>query len=287
VTAELYGDRRGQIAEISGRAHPLLDKRTLQIVTVSMRRGGLGDPGCQFHDCVHTVKVRVTTHLWKCKICTMKSYGEYCPIAMGSDAIADRWTPLILREFMCGAERFSDIHRGIPRMSRSLLAQRLRQMERLELIERHPGPTYRLSSSGRELEEVIWALGDWAMRWLLGDPEENQLDGAHLMWRVHQRVITENLPAQRTVVQFHFSDAKQGKTVWLVLDPAGATVCERDEGFDVDLFVEAQISYFLKVWMGRGTWRQAQDSGALTLRGPRNLVRAFPTWFALSPFAHR
>jgi hypothetical protein len=100
-------------------------------------------------------------------------------------------------------------------------------------------------------------------------------------------VIHDHLPASRTVVQFEFPDAKRGKTVWLVLDPAGSTVCERDEGFDVDLHVRAQICQFMKVWIGHGTWKQAQDAGALTLLGPRQLVRAFPTWFTLSPFANR
>jgi DNA-binding HxlR family transcriptional regulator len=206
---------------------------------------------------------------------------------MGSDAIGDRWTPLILRELICGSDRFSDIHRGVPRMSRSLLAQRLKQMERVGLVERRPGPTYHLSPSGRELEEVVWALGDWAMRWLLGRPAEDQLDGALLMWRVRQNVIIENLPPQRTVLQFDFSDAKRGKKVWLVLDPAGSTVCERDEGFEIDLYVQARIADFLQVWMGRATWRDAQAKGALSLHGPRQLVRAFPDWFALSPFARR
>jgi hypothetical protein len=160
-------------------------------------------------------------------------------------------------------------------------------MERVGLVERRPGPTYHLSPSGRELEEVVWALGDWAMRWLLGEPEEDQLDGAHLMWRVRQNVIPQNLPIQRTVVQFDFPDAKRGKTVWLMLDPAGTTVCERDEGFDVDLYVKANIAEFLKIWMGHSTWKDAQSAGALDLQGPRNLVRAFPSWFALSPFARR
>jgi len=171
-------------------------------------------------------------------------------------------------------------------MSRTLLAQRLRQLERLGLVERGTGPTYHLSASGRELEGVIWALGEWAMRWLLGEPVGEHLDGAHLMWRVRQRVILDNIPTERTVVQFVFPNAVRGKTVWLVLDPAGVTVCERDEGFDVDLYVRADITTFMKVWMGGGTWKQAQADGALMLQGPRRLIRAFPTWFALSPFAH-
>jgi DNA-binding HxlR family transcriptional regulator len=223
----------------------------------------------------------------KYKICTMKSYGEYCPIAMGAEAIGDRWTPLVLRELICGSERFSDIHRGVPRMSRSLLSQRLKHLERLGIIERRPGPTYHLTEAGCDLEATVWALGDWAMQWMFGDPAKEQLDGAHLMWRVRQRLVDDALPDSRTVVQFDFPGAQKGRLVWLLLDPAGSSVCERDEGFEVDLYVKGDIAEFMRIWMGRGTWAEALGVGTITLHGPPSLVRAFPTWFALSPFASR
>ena len=221
----------------------------------------------------------------KCKIWTVKTYGEYCPIAMGAEAIGDRWTPLILRELICGSQRFSEIHRGIPRMSRTLLTQRLKQLERTGIIERRPGPTYHLTPAGADLEQVVWGLGDWAMQWLFGDPAKEHLDGAHLMWRVRQRIVAEAMPDRRVVVQFDFPAAARGRRVWLLLDPAGSSVCERDEGFDVDLHVSADIAEFMRVWAGRSTWREAIAAGKLTLDGPRALVQAFPRWFALSPFA--
>lgn len=214
----------------------------------------------------------------------MKSYGEYCPIAMGAETIGDRWTPLILREMICGSERFSEIHRGIPRISRTLLAQRLKHLERVELIERRPGPTYHLTPAGADLEAVVFGLGDWAMQWLIGDPTKEHLDGAHLMWRVRQRIVPETLPSRRTVVQFDFPKAYRGKRVWLLLDPAGTSVCERDEGFEVDLYVKADIKEFMRIWMGRSTWQRAIDDGKLTIDGPRELVRSFTSWFALSPY---
>jgi DNA-binding HxlR family transcriptional regulator len=223
----------------------------------------------------------------KYKIWTMKSYGEYCPIAMGAEAIGDRWTPLVLRELMCGSERFTDIHRGVPRMSRTLLSQRLRLLERIEVVERTDAGGYRLTESGRDLEQVVWGLGDWAYQWLLGDPEEQGHDGKHLMWRVRQRLVPEAFPERRTVVQFDFRTAIRGRRIWLMLDPQGATVCERDEGFDVDLWVDADIAAFQRVWMGRATWADVMAADDLVLHGPRPLVRAFPDWFALSPFARR
>lgn len=217
----------------------------------------------------------------------MKTYGEYCPIAMGAEAIGDRWTPLVLRELICGSRRFTEIHRGVPRMSRTLLVQRLKQMERQGIVERRPGPTYHLTEAGQDLEAVVFGLGDWAMRWLFGDPVKEHFDGAHLMWRVRQRIVEEALPERRVVVQFDFPAAARGRRIWLLLDPAGSSVCERDEGFDVDLAVTADIEEFMRVWAGRSTWKDAIAAGKLTLAGPRPLVRAFPTWFALSPFTTR
>ena len=64
----------------------------------------------------------------------MRSRTDYCPIAVGVDVLGDRWTPLIIRELMVGARGFNEIHRGIPRVSRTLLAQRLRGLERRGLM---------------------------------------------------------------------------------------------------------------------------------------------------------
>ena len=206
---------------------------------------------------------------------------------MGAEAIGDRWTPLVLRELICGSSRFSEIHRGVPRMSRTLLGQRLKQLERLGILERRPGPTYHLTPAGKDLEAIVWGLGDWAMQWHLGDPAKEHLDGAHLMWRVRQRIVDDALPDRRTVIEFNFPEAHRGRRVWLLLDPSGSSVCERDEGFEVDLLVNADIGEFMRIWMGRSTWTDALESGKLRVQGPRDLVRAFPTWFALSPFAAR
>ena len=227
----------------------------------------------------------MTSSSRKCNIWTMKTYGEYCPIALGAETVGDRWTPLVLRELICGSNRFSDIHRGVPRMSRTLLAQRLKQLERVGIVERRPGPTYHLTPSGADLEAVVFGLGEWAMQWMFGDPAKEHHDGAHLIWRVRQRVVTDAIPAKRTVVEFNFPAAHKGKRIWLLLDPAGPWVCERDEGFEVDVVVDADIGEFMRIWAGRSTWADAQRSGKLKISGPRELVRAFPTWFALSPFA--
>src|ERR671939_1457020 len=89
-------------------------------------------------------------------LATMSSYGQFCPVALGAEIFAERWTPLILRELLMGGRRFSDIHRGVPRISRNLLTQRLKSLRRSGVIEQLPaesghGHEYRLTVAGREL----------------------------------------------------------------------------------------------------------------------------------------
>jgi DNA-binding HxlR family transcriptional regulator len=60
----------------------------------------------------------------------MKEYGQFCPIAKAAEIFCERWTALVIRNLGAGAERFNDIHRGVPHMSATLLARRLRRLGR-------------------------------------------------------------------------------------------------------------------------------------------------------------
>ncbi len=77
----------------------------------------------------------------------MRDYGQYCPVALGSEVLADRWTPLILREMVLGNTRFNDIERCLPGISRTLLSQRLRHLERRGVLERRPAASGRGTST--------------------------------------------------------------------------------------------------------------------------------------------
>ena len=69
----------------------------------------------------------------------MIDYGQFCTVARGAEVFGERWTPLVVRELLCGSTRFNDIRRGVPRMSASLLAQRLRKLEEIGVVKRVPG----------------------------------------------------------------------------------------------------------------------------------------------------
>lgn len=220
----------------------------------------------------------------------MKSYNQYCPIAEAAEVLGDRWTIMIIREFITGSHRFSEFVRGLPGISRSLLMRRLRQLEREGLIERHATSAerrteYRLTPAGEELKGAIRHLGEWGARWALAEPKPGTLDAPLLLWWMHRRINLDLLPPRRIVVQFDFH-GKRKQTLWLVLQQTEASVCLEHPGFEVDLLVSADIAVFYRVWMGKITFAEATDEGSIEVEGPPTLVRAFPRWLQLSHFAN-
>jgi DNA-binding HxlR family transcriptional regulator len=221
----------------------------------------------------------------------VRSYGQYCPVAKASEILADRWTPLILRELLAGSHHFNELERGLPGIPRSLLAQRLRRLEQANVVERRVAPngrasTYELTPAGRGLRAAITALGDWGAQWVLRDPEPNELDPGLLLHRMRRRVHLDRLPQGRTVVQFDFRGARNG-SYWLILEPSDVSVCVHDPGFEVNVWVRADVVAFHRVWLGRTSLADALCAEVVQLEGPRSLTRAFGTWFAWSPFAEK
>jgi DNA-binding HxlR family transcriptional regulator len=225
----------------------------------------------------------------------MKGYGQFCPIAVACETFAERWTPLILRELLFGARRFNEIRQGVPLISRSLLGQRLRALEDAGVVQSQPlargrGREYRPTPAAEEFREVLERLGEWGQRWSTAQFDPENLDLRMLMWNVRRRIDVKRLPARRVVVRFDFrafpARCRGFQTCWLILGREAPDVCLKDPGFDVDLVITADAGAMARVWTGALTFAQAVRSGGLRLEGPRDLVRAFPTWLLLSHFAH-
>ncbi len=224
----------------------------------------------------------------------MRGYGQFCPVAMACEVFAERWTPLVLRELVSGSRRFNDIHRGVPLMSRTLLARRLRALEDAGVLEGRPlgrgrGREYRLTPAGEEFGGVIARLGRWGQRWARGRTDPENLDVALLMWDVRRRVAVERLPRRRLVVRFDFrgvpARCRGQRTFWLVLDRPHVDLCLKDPGFPVELVVGADLAAFTRVWLGDVSFAAAVRAEEIRLDGPRALVRAFPAWLRLGVFA--
>jgi DNA-binding HxlR family transcriptional regulator len=217
----------------------------------------------------------------------MFKYHQYCPVARACEILADRWTPLIVRELLFGSRHFNELQRGLPGISRSLLVARLQHLEDSGVIERHTGARpnvteYILTEAGSDLMDVITHLGTWAIKWVFANPNPDELDPALLLWKMHQRVDHREFPPERTVVQFDFTGRK-GRRLWLVLEPGDISACLKPPGFDSDLIVRAEVSVLYRVWAGLIDYQAAVGHGEVALEGPPALVRAFPRWFMWSP----
>lgn len=219
----------------------------------------------------------------------MGTYGQYCPVARATEILADRWTLLIVREMLAGVHHFNDLERGLPGISRTLLVQRLRRLELVGVVKRRTdaeGRTieYRLTQAGEDLQRVVDVVGNWGVQWAFGDPRPEELDPGLLLWRMRRRINLEKLPPRRVVVEFDFQGTRTG-SYWLILDRGEASVCLQYPGFDIDLLVSADIADFYRIWLGYMSLAQAMRQGLVSIDGTPALVRSFPKWLALSPFA--
>jgi DNA-binding HxlR family transcriptional regulator len=227
----------------------------------------------------------------------VEGYGQFCPVALGAEIFAQRWTPLILRELLLGSHRFSELQRGLPRISRNLLAQRLAALEEAGIIERRQrrdgrGHDYYPTAAGEELRPVVQALGTWGYKWTAHELRPENVDAGLLMWFLRRRVQTERLPDERFVTRFDFRG--QGKrsawleeqqSFWLVLDKPEVELCLSDPGFEVGLVVRADVSALTRVYLGHVSLVEALRSGSVELSGRRNLRNGFRAWLGITPFA--
>jgi len=203
----------------------------------------------------------------------MPSYGQYCPIAKAVEVVGERWSMLIIREMLVGARRFNEIARGLPGISRTLLSNRLRQLQRAGLIE-HGDGTYALTPAGRDLAPVVFGLGHWAETWILTDPLPEELDPTLLIWWGHSRLHTELLPDRRVVLEFRFLD--HTNRYWLVVEAIGTSICEFDPGFGVDAVINTDLMTLHRVWNGREEFRSALRDERISLQGPSAIVKRLP-----------
>ncbi|MPZ92945.1 MAG: FAD-binding protein [Actinobacteria bacterium] len=213
----------------------------------------------------------------------MRNYGQYCPIARTSEILAERWTPIIVRNLLLGCTTFGDIAAGTPGISRGLLSRRLRELERAAVIEIRPKPdghgsVYELTQAGRDLWPVLQAMRGWGMKWLEVTPAHSHPDVVLWSWStIYLR--DDLLPEGRVVVRFDFPDQPTSwRRFWLLVEDGNAELCRKHPGFEEDVQVVADSLVFARWHLGEVEWADALRSGEIHVTGPRKLARALPTW---------
>jgi DNA-binding HxlR family transcriptional regulator len=218
----------------------------------------------------------------------MKGFGQFCSIARALDVLGERWTLLVVRELLCGSQRFTEIRRGIPRISRTMLSARLRELADVGAVVRRDddeGPRYELTAAGRELFGVVRELGAWGQRWLPRTLDHDDLDADVLLWDMQRRVDAAALPEQPVVARIELTDAAhRGRPRFLLLRRTEVSLCTTNPGFPDALRVRAPLRTLTAWWRGDLSLADARAEG-LRIEGPRELVRAFPRWFQRYLFA--
>ena len=220
-----------------------------------------------------------------------RGYKQFCPVAMASELLCSRWTMILLRELVAGSTRFNDLRRGVPKMSPTLLSQRLKELEAAGVIDRRALKSekgvfeYRLTESGQDLRAVVEAVGFWGQRWMEAKQSLKNLDPSLLMWDMRRNLNPTPLPDRRTVIQFLYRELPVSKrSWWLIVEPPGEVdLCWTDPGFDVDLYISTDLRTMTAIWMGLTTVKKESQKVALT--GDQDIASKMQTWLGLSPFA--
>ncbi len=218
----------------------------------------------------------------------MNSYGQFCPLAQATQLLCERWTLIIVRELIAGSTRFSELQKGVPLMSPTLLSTRLKQLTKCGVIE--AGSTdkrsYVLTPAGKELRPVVELLGAWGHRWARSDLNSGDLDAGLLMWDMRRSVDPSMFPSQRVVVQFEYPDAPTGaRDWWLVSDEGEIDLCLNDHGYDIDILITCSLKAMTEVWICGTTLNEAVRKGEILIRGDSRLIANLQKWLQSSPLS--
>jgi len=215
----------------------------------------------------------------------MSKYGQFCPVAKALEILGERWTLLIVQSMLEGTTHFNDLERCLPRISRAILATRLRQLQKAGVIEKRftgrQTTEYQLTQAGHQLLDVVTSLRVWGETWAFSEPTPEELDPILLMWWMRKRVDVAQLPEHRVVVQFDFHGAEK-MTFWLILTTADVSLCLTDPGYEINVLVTADLATFFKLCVERISYLEAINDYDVTVDGIPIMIRAFPHWFRWS-----
>ena len=215
--------------------------------------------------------------------------NDYCAFTKAVEYLGDRWSLLIVRELaMFGPQGFNALAQGLPgHVSRSVLAEKLRRLETLGVIQRPPAARgrasqYHLSPAGEQLGPIMRGLWGWAEKWVPEDPALAQRDPEIVVWWLANRVDDDGLPDRDVVIALSLAGPRDAATAWLVLhrgvDPQ---VCIEDPQLAEEryVYVEASTDALYPVARGLRSWSQGIADRSIRAYGDPALVGALSSWF--------
>jgi DNA-binding HxlR family transcriptional regulator len=213
----------------------------------------------------------------------MTTYSQFCPVAKAAEVFGDRWTPIIVRELCFGTRSFGELLEAAPLISRTVLAQRLKQLEQAGVVHIEPKPSgkghlYRLTPAGEDFRSIIELLSLWGQRWGQGLLGRDDLDPQALVWSMRRQIDPAEIPLQGFVIRFDFrgipKSNRSPRYWWLVLRPDDIEVCLKPPAKDVDAVIAADLMTLTNVWLGYTGLAAALTSGKISLKGQAEAISA-------------
>jgi len=211
---------------------------------------------------------------------------EYCAFTKAVEHLGDRWSLLIVRELaQFGPQGFNTLASGLPgRVSRSVLASKVRKLEEIGLLARDPSvpgrsAPYCLTPAGEQLVPTLMSLWSWAEHWVPEDPTIAERDPDIIVWWLRHRIDPAAAPEKQVAIEI---DMREADRRWLLLArDVEPNVCLEDPmlGDERYVYVEAGATDLLPVARGQRTWADAIQDGSVTAYGPPELVSAMAGWF--------
>ena len=207
----------------------------------------------------------------------------YCSFTKAIEHLAERWSLLIVRELgVAGPQGFNTLASNLPgRISRSVLASRLRRLEDLGLVARSTDHAYSLTVSGEALMPTMLALRAWSESWLPEDPAMLEREPDVVLAWLAQQVDREALPSRQVTVEMTVRSPDE-RRYWLVLERAAEPYgCRTDPLLDESRYLHVRLGQpvLLLLARGRRSWREASADGSIQMYGDPDLVRRLPGWF--------
>ena len=208
-------------------------------------------------------------------------YGQYCGLARASDVVGERWGLLIVRDLLVRDQRFGDLKRGLPRIPTNVLTNRLKTLEEAGAVERKllssPRNTvvYSLTEFGRDLEDIVLALGRWGAK-LLGEADPDEIvTSESLVMALRSTYRPEFVGETSASYELHVGDV----VLHAILDRGELTV-EPGEFRDAALTITTGPA-IRAVMAGELTPAEALESGAVSLTGDAALFEQFAATFRI------
>lgn len=211
----------------------------------------------------------------------MEPYGQFCPVAKAAEVFGDRWTPIIMRELCFGTRTFGELLAAAPLISRTVLAQRLRQLADAGVVQiaakaKGKGHHYRLTPAGEDFRPIVELLSVWGQRWGQGLIGPEDLDPGMLVWGMRRQIDPAEIPAHGFVIRFDFRGLPRSNRSprywWLVLRRDDIEVCLRAPDREVDVVIGADLAIFTRVWLGYRGLADALANKQVSLTGSARAI---------------